>query len=160
MGTVGRMRHQRKNFQVSVRTTAAAAALVVAAPLALTACSGTDGVGGKAAPASPAAPETATAPAEATPDQQSATPNRQDAAPAAPAAGSGDVPAAVTGYTDEARAEMADENVSEADVEMVLQAAHDGKAEVEWEDDGYFEIEFEDIDVDIDPQGLVRDVDR
>lgn len=84
--------------------------------------------------------------------------DRDDAA-AQPAA-NGDLPAAVTGYTDEARAEMRDENVSEADVEAVLAAAHDGTASVEWEDDGYFEIENGEVEIDIDPAGLVLDADR
>lgn len=81
------------------------------------------------------------------------------AAPAQPAA-NGDLPEAVTGYTDEARAEMRDENVSEADVEAALAAAHEGNASVEWEDDGYFEIEHGEVEIDIDPAGLVRDADR
>lgn len=71
-----------------------------------------------------------------------------------------DLPTAVTGYTDEAREEMADDGLAEADVEGVLQAALDGNADVEWDDDGYFEIEFRDIEIDVDPQGLVRDADR
>ena len=54
---------------------------------------------------------------------------------------------------------MADEGVSEADVEAALAAARNGEAEVVW-DDGYWEIEFGDIEIDIDPEGLVRGVDR
>lgn len=79
------------------------------------------------------------------------------AAPAAPAAG--ELPAAVTDYTQEARAEMAEEGVTEADVEAALAAAHNGEAEVEW-DDGYWEIEWRDIDVDINADGVVLDADR
>lgn len=71
-----------------------------------------------------------------------------------------DLPEAVTGYTDEARAEMREENVSEADVEAALAAAHEGNASVEGEDDGYFEIEHGEVEIDIDPAGLVRDADR
>lgn len=80
-------------------------------------------------------------------------------APAQPAA-NGELPEAVTGYTDEARAGMSDENVSEADVEAALAAAHEGNASVEWEDDGYFEIEHGEVEIDIDPAGLVRDAGR
>lgn len=80
-------------------------------------------------------------------------------APAAPAA-AGELPTAVTDYTQQARAEMADEGVSEADVEAALAAARNGEAEVEWDDDGYWEIEWRDIEVDINPDGLVLDADR
>ncbi|OHR21155.1 hypothetical protein [Corynebacterium sp. HMSC034A01] len=80
-------------------------------------------------------------------------------APAAPAA-AGELPTAVTDYTQEARAEMAEEGVSEADVEAALTAARNGEAEVEWDDDGYWEIEWRDIEVDINADGLVLDVDR
>lgn len=79
-------------------------------------------------------------------------------APAAPAA-AGELPKAVTDYTQEARAEMAEEGVSEADVEAALAAARNGEAEVEW-DDGYWEIEWRDIEVDINADGLVLDADR
>ena len=80
-------------------------------------------------------------------------------APAAPAA-SDELPAAVTDYTQEARTEMADEDVSEADVEAALAAARDGQAEVEWDDDGYWEIDWRDLDVDINADGLVLDADH
>jgi len=82
----------------------------------------------------------------------------------APAAGSaqGELPDAVTGYTSEAEAEMAEDGVSEADVERVLAEAKKGGAgvETEWDDDGYWEIEVGEIDIDIDPDGLVREVGR
>lgn len=76
------------------------------------------------------------------------------------AAVSEDLPAAVTGYSDEARKDLVDENATEAEVQDVLKAAQDGKAKVEWDDDGYFEVEFGEIDIDIDKDGLVLDVDR
>ena len=76
------------------------------------------------------------------------------------AAVSEDLPAAVTGYSDEARKDLVDENVTEAEVQDVLKAAQDGKAKVEWDDNGYFEVEFGEIDIDIDKDGLVLDVDR
>ncbi|MDK6493730.1 hypothetical protein QP172_08305 [Corynebacterium coyleae] len=76
------------------------------------------------------------------------------------AAVSEDLPAAVTGYSDEARKDLVDENVTEAEIQDVLKAAQDGKAKVEWDDDGYFEVEFGEIDIDIDKDGLVLDVDR
>lgn len=86
--------------------------------------------------------------------------DRDDNAAPAQTGATEDLPQAVTGYTDEARAEMRDENVSEADVEAALAAAHDGTASVEWDDDGYFEIENGEVEIDIDPAGLVRDADR
>ncbi|PLA28138.1 hypothetical protein [Corynebacterium coyleae] len=76
------------------------------------------------------------------------------------AAVSEDLPAAVTGYSDEARKDLVDENATEAEIQDVLKAAQDGKAKVEWDDDGYFEVEFGEIDIDIDKDGLVLDVDR
>jgi|GEM_PF-1044758 len=82
----------------------------------------------------------------------------------APAAGSaqGELPDAVTGYTSEAEAEVAEDGVSEADVERVLAEAKQGGdgVETEWDDDGYWEIELGEIDIDIDPDGLVREVGR
>ena len=68
----------------------------------------------------------------------------------------------MTGYTSEAEAEMAEDGVSEADVERVLAEAKKGGAgvETEWDDDGYWEIEVGEIDIDIDPDGLVREVGR
>lgn len=81
----------------------------------------------------------------------------------APAAGAGaagpDLPAAVTGYSDEARADMAEDGLTEADIEGVLAAALNGDAEVEW-DDGIWEIEWQGIDIDINPGGVVLDADR
>ena len=65
----------------------------------------------------------------------------------------------MTDYAQEARAEMADEGVSEADVEAALAAARNGEAEVVW-DDGYWEIEWRDIEVDINADGMVLDADR
>lgn len=78
-----------------------------------------------------------------------------------PGTAQGDLPAEVTGYTGEAEAEMADEGVTAADVERVLAAANANEAgvSIEWDDDGYWEIEFDDIDIDVDPNGLVLDVD-
>ena len=85
-------------------------------------------------------------------------------APAAGGANTGgntkELPRAVTGYTDEARAEMAEDGLTEADVQAVLDAAHAGDAEAEWDDDGYWELEWHKIDVDITPDGLVREADR
>lgn len=72
------------------------------------------------------------------------------------------LPASVSGYTDEARNELADEGVIEADVERALEAANNNEAgvSVEWDDDGYYEIEFQDIEIDIRPDGTVTEVDR
>ena len=52
--------------------------------------------------------------------------------------------------------------MTKADVDRVLSAANNNEpgVTVEWDDDGYWEIELGDIDIDIDPEGLVLDVDR
>lgn len=89
--------------------------------------------------------------------------SEQTSAPASAGAGAantGELPQTVTGYTDEARAEMAEDGLAEADVQAVLDAAHAGDAEAEWDDDGYWELGWQDIDVDITPDGLVREADR
>ncbi|WP_050758433.1 hypothetical protein [Corynebacterium lipophiloflavum] len=72
------------------------------------------------------------------------------------------LPASVSGYTDEARQELADEGVTEAEVERVLQAANNNEAgvEVDYDDDGYYEIKFQGIEIDILPDGTVTDVER
>lgn len=73
-----------------------------------------------------------------------------------------ELPAEVTGYSEEAKSDMAEENVTPSEVERVLTAANDTEpgVEIEWEDDGYWEIDFDGIDIDIDPYGMVLDVDR
>ena len=73
-----------------------------------------------------------------------------------------DLPAQVSGYTDEAQSEMGEESVAPEDVQRLLAAANNKEAgvEIEWDDGGYWEIGFGDIDIDIDPYGLVLDVDR
>lgn len=73
-----------------------------------------------------------------------------------------ELPAEVTGYSEEAKSDMAEENVTSSEVERVLTAANDTEpgVEIEWEDDGYWEIDFDGIDIDIDPYGMVLDVDR
>ena len=89
--------------------------------------------------------------------------SEQTSAPAPAGVGvanTGELPRAVTGYTDEARAEMAEDGLAEADVQAVVDAAHAGDAEVEWDDDGYWELGWQGIDVDITPDGLVREADR
>ena len=95
-------------------------------------------------------------------DDANSAPAPAPAAPAAGASSESELPEAVTGYTDEAREEMADDGISEADVERVLAAARNQEAgvEVEWDDDGYWEIEFQDIDIDITPEGMVLEADR
>lgn len=55
---------------------------------------------------------------------------------------------------------MAEDGLAEADVQAVVDAAHAGDAEVEWDDDGYWELGWHNIDVDITPDGLVREADR
>lgn len=70
-----------------------------------------------------------------------------------------ELPASISGYSDEAKSDMTEDNLTEADVQSVLDAARDGRAEVEF-DDGHFELEFNDIDVDITPDGMVTEADR
>lgn len=139
------MRHQH-------RVSVLAAAIAVAT---LTACGTTADTPAKTTAG--AAPEQVTQTTEHVTEQAADQASNQSAAPSA---GNRELPTAVTGYTDEARQEMSDEGLTDADVESVLQAALDGRAEFEWDDDGYFEIEFRDIEIDVDPQGLVRDADR
>lgn len=83
-----------------------------------------------------------------------------DADDAAGAGAPSELPVSVTGYTAEAQSEMAEDNITEADVEAVLEAARNGQAEVEWDDDGYWEIEWQDIEIDIDTAGMVLEADR
>lgn len=146
---------------------------IFAAPalsVSLAACSGT---ADDAPSETSAAPETVTEQVtETTPaaddgdddqaDDQDDQADDQDDQSQAAGSAQGNLPAEVTGYTGEAEAEMADEGVSAEEVERVLAAANnnEGGLEIEWDDDGYWEIEFGDIDIDVDPDGLVRDVDR
>lgn len=57
---------------------------------------------------------------------------------------------------------MGEESVTPGEVERVLAAANNKEAgvDIEWDDDGYWEITFGGIDIDVDPYGLVLDVDR
>ena len=135
----------------STRIVATVAAAAVALT-SLTACSGADEAGNQSTAAST---ETVVSTETVTSEQTSAP------APAGVGvANTGELPRAVTGYTDEARAEMAEDGLAEADVQAVVDAAHAGDAEVEWDDDGYWELGWQDIDVDITPDGLVREADR
>lgn len=135
----------------STRIVATVAAAAVALT-SLTACSGADEAGNQSTAAST---ETVVSTETVTSEQTSA--------PAPAGVGvvnTGELPRAVTGYTDEARAEMAEDGLAEADVQAVVDAAHAGDAEVEWDDDGYWELGWQGIDVDITPDGLVREADR
>ncbi|MHC2850205.1 hypothetical protein ACUXOC_001675 [Corynebacterium mucifaciens] len=135
----------------STRIVATVAATAVALT-SLTACSGADEAGNQSTAAS----------AETVVSTETVT-SEQTSAPAPAGVGvanTGELPRAVTGYTDEARAEMAEDGLAEADVQAVVDAAHAGDAEVEWDDDGYWELGWQGIDVDITPDGLVREADR
>ena len=135
----------------STRIVATVAATAVALT-SLTACSGADEAGNQ----STAASTETVVPTETVTSEQTSAP-----APAGVGvANTGELPRAVTGYTDEARAEMAKDGLAEADVQAVVDAAHAGDAEVEWDDDGYWELGWHNIDVDITPDGLVREADR
>lgn len=105
--------------------------------------------------------ETPTAPTASDDDGQSEQDDDQDDQLKTAGNTQGDLPAEVTEYTAEAEAEKSEEGVTDSDVESVLAAARNNEAgvEIEW-DDGYWEIEFGDIEIDIDPEGLVRGVDR
>lgn len=134
------------NFGEVVTTVATAAVALTS----LAAC-GADEAGNQSTVAST---ETVVSTETVTSEQTSAP------APAGAAANTKELPRAVTGYTDEARAEMAEDGLAEADVQAVVDAAHAGDAEAEWDDDGYWELGWQDIDVDITPDGLVREADR
>lgn len=142
---------------MAVKKTFAALPATTLSLLALTGC-GTSQDDAPVEPTPSVSAPAASAPVESAPAESPAA-EAPAPAPAAPAAAN-ELPANVTGYTDEARSEMADEGVTEADVEGALAAAHRGEAEVEWDDDGYWEIEWGEIEIDIDPNGLVRDADR
>ena len=103
-----------------------------------------------------------TAVAEEVTAEEAMTSDDNDDQASAGSSAQGELPDAVTGYTSEAEAEMAEDGVSEADVERVLAEAKQGGdgVETEWDDDGYWEIELGEIDIDIDPDGLVREVGR
>lgn len=117
-----------------------------AASVALVACNTAPGDTG--APAT-SAPALTTAPSQSTQVAETAQQGAQ-------------LPETVSGYTDQARGELADEGVTEADVERVLEAARANEAgsHVEWDNSGHFELEFQDVDVDIRPDGTVIDVGR
>ena len=105
----------------STRIVATVAATAVALT-SLTACSGADEAGNQSTAAST---ETVVSTETVTSEQTSAP------APAGVGvANTGELPRAVTGYTDEARAEMAEDGLAEADVQAVVDAAHAGDAEV------------------------------
>ena len=70
-----------------------------------------------------------------------------------------ELPASISGYSEEAQSDMAEDGLTEADAQGVLDAAKDGRAEVEF-DGEHWELEFKDIDVDITPDGLVTEADR
>lgn len=144
------------------RTTIATAATATLALASLTACGeSTEQVAPEPSTVTVTAGADDTGTAKAGSDDDADGRDDNAAAPAAPAAAaSGELPAAVTDYTAEAREEMADEGVTEADVEAALAAARSGEAEVEWDDDGYWEIEWRDIDVDINADGVVLEADR
>lgn len=139
----------------STRIVATVAATAVALT-SLTACSGTDEAGNQ----STAASKETVVSTETVTSEQTSAPAPTGAGVANTGGNTGELPRAVTGYTDEARAEMAEDGLTEADVQAVLDAAHAGDAEVEWDDDGYWELEWHNIDVDITPDGLVREADR
>lgn len=71
-----------------------------------------------------------------------------------------DVPSSVSSYSTEAEREMTEEGLTEADVDSVVKAAVDGEARVDWDRDGYFELEHQGIDIDVTPEGKVLDVSR
>lgn len=130
-------------------------ASVAATAVALTGLTGCSGADESSEQSTAASTETVVSTETVTSEQTSAP------APAGVgAANTKELPRAVTGYTDEARAEMAEDGLVEANVQAVLDAAHAGDAEVEWDDDGYWELGWQDIDVDITPDGLVREAGR
>ena len=143
----------------------AGVALLGVAALTLSACNGTDTTTttpddpATISPTDPVIPEDGTgqdvpgqdAPAQGAPAAAAPEPGPR------PAEGP---PCEVTGYTAYAEQELLEENVSRDEVSEVISQGCAGGAQVDWEDDGYWEIEFRDIDVDIYPNGVVSEVDR
>lgn len=93
-------------------------------------------------------------------------PTSDTAAAAAPAAESpsgtafddrGQAPCAATSYTPDAEKDLVDEGVTKEEVDEVLRQAC---SVAKWDNDGYWEVEWADIEVEIYPDGTVRDVDR
>lgn len=68
-----------------------------------------------------------------------------------------DIPCAATSYTPDAEKDLVDEKVTKEEVDEVLRQ---GCRAAKWDNDGYWEIEWGDIEVEIYPDGTVRDVDR
>lgn len=67
----------------------------------------------------------------------------------------------ISSYSTKAEMEMQEDGLNKQDVEGVVQAAIDGTADkIEWDNDGYFELEHQGIDVDITPEGEVLDASR
>ena len=134
------------------------------ASVALVACSGaTEDPAASVASSAPAAAESAVNSATSEAMQDDDMERDDDMQESVPAQQNEQLPAAVSGYTDEARQELEEDGVSEADVERVLAAANANEAgvDIEWDNDsGYFEIEFQEIDIDIRPDGTVTGVDR
>ena len=75
----------------------------------------------------------------------------------------GEAPCAPGDYSPEARDDLAAEEVTEEEVASVLEraCAGEGRTEAE-EDDGqrHFEVEVDDVKVEVTPEGLVTEVDR
>lgn len=110
------------------------------------------------------APVTVTEKAEATADEtatkDAAAPASKDQKEQRGVDRPKDVPSSVSSYSTEAEREMTEEGLTEADVDSVVKAAVDGEARVDWDRDGYFELEHQGIDIDITPEGKVLDVSR
>lgn len=130
----------------------AGVALLGVAALGLSACNGTDDTT-DTTPEDPVtiSPSDPVAPGADTPPAAAPEPGPR------PADGP---PCEVSGYTAYAEQELIEENVSREQVSEAIAAGCAGGAQVDWEDDGYWEIEFRDLDIDIYPNGVVSEVDR
>lgn len=69
-------------------------------------------------------------------------------------------PCEVSGYTADAEDDLRDEDVSREEVAHVVSETCAGNGESDWDDDGYWELELGDIDIDIRPDGTVLEIDR
>ena len=133
----------------------AAGAAAAALSLSMVACSDSQDASDTAAEATSAAGSAA---AEATSAAGSAVNEATASNDAA-----GEAPCAPGDYSPEARDDLATEEVTEEEVASVLEraCAGEGRTEAE-EDDGqrHFEVEVDDVKVEVTPEGLVTEVDR
>ncbi len=133
----------------------AAGAAAAALSLSMVACSDSQDVSDSVADATSAAGSAA---AEATSAAGSAVDDATSSNDAA-----GEAPCAPSDYTQEARDDLAAENITEEEVASTLERACAGEGTTEADEDNgqrFFEVEVDNVKVDVTPEGLVTEVDR